>query len=97
VSTKRKKPRGNPAAGPRTPKMIQPATPQELLGQLTHSTAVRVMEGLKVLEKFAKDYPHVQGLATTMLNYEVAALALVEALDEQNGLTPKRLSELKKH
>lgn len=95
MSTKKKRPAGNPAKLATT-RRVAPATPQELLGELTHSTATRVMEGLKVLEKFAKDYPHVKGLATTMLNYEVAALALVEALDEQNGLTPKRLAGLKK-
>jgi len=58
---------------------------------LTHSTAERVLEGLLLLEKLAKDYPELPHLYETRVAYEVASLALIEAWDVQQGRVPQRL------
>lgn len=57
---------------------------------MTRKTARTVLEELKAIQEFGNLHPHTQGLQETRLNFEVAALALIEALDHQNGRTPAR-------
>jgi hypothetical protein len=64
------------------------ATPEGVLAALTESAAEGVMNWFKALEGFRKDFPDTRGVDETQLAFRVAALALIEGLDIQQGRTP---------
>lgn len=56
-----------------------------MLFQMTESTATRVLEGLKLIRQVADD--HDPKTAELLIEaYEVAALALIEAMDKVKGV-----------
>ena len=89
--SKARKPKTHTARpAPRTMREVSRQTPGELLEQLALSTAQRVLEGLKVLEHLAIDFPDTEGINEARLAYKVASLSLVELVQDLNGDIPFR-------
>lgn len=92
MSRKRKTSGGNPAKRPAAAAPATPSSPAGVMSGLTYSTAERVLEGLRLLDKLAADYPDLPHLHDTRVAYETASLALIEALDAMHDRTPYRIA-----